>query len=112
MPNRPRQDWLGEAVQQWSFGDKERAINALNRSIQLKRMPLALHFRDFIIQQQSAALLTLLAANRKESVLRLLYPLRGSLPYSATLQALKDFADYLQYAGKNTDYRSSASTDV
>lgn len=87
--------WLVRAIDDWQAGRQEEALHALQRSLRLKKTPLAVHFRNFLIAKCRDELLGLLAQKELYLAKRLLYRCRSLLPLSDQLRQLHTFTDYL-----------------
>lgn len=90
--------WLNSAIKQWQAQQYEQSIHALLLSISLKKIPLALSFYHFIIEQQSQIIINLLSDKHYDKAEKRLYMLRALIPNSPLLQNLKAFSAYLNYA--------------
>ena len=87
--------WLSEAIQYWKKGDAKRSTWAVNTSLALKTIPLALTFRSFIIQQEIQEVLALLEKKQPLVARQVIYNIKSLLPYSPFLQKISEFTDYL-----------------
>ncbi|PKM10792.1 MAG: hypothetical protein CVV13_11655 [Gammaproteobacteria bacterium HGW-Gammaproteobacteria-3] len=87
--------WLARAIHNWADNNIEPCLDALNLSLHLKQTPLALVFREFLIDRCSRSLLTLLAQKKLLAAKQQLYNARRLLPYSEFLRQLLAFTDYL-----------------
>jgi hypothetical protein len=89
------QSWLAKAIQFWEENETKQSIRALELSLHLSKIKLALVFRDFLIHEQCRGILDLLAQNQLLPAKKRLYNLRLLLPHSKLLQQLHSFTDYL-----------------
>jgi len=89
------QVWLSKAIQCWARGEREQSIQAVIFALNLKKTQMAVVFRDFLIQQYAAEVLTFLAQKHFLSANHCLYHARQLLPYSQKLQTLKAFTGCL-----------------
>lgn len=89
------QYWLFRAIHYCLEGDIKQGIAAIDVSLGLKRIRLAVIFREFLIQQQCREVLDLLAEKRLVLAKKKLYTARNLLPHSLQLQHLNSFCDYL-----------------
>lgn len=87
--------WLSKALLHWQENAVEQCLGALERSLRLKKIRLALVFRDYLIRQQCRVILDLLAQKQLLPAKQQLYKARILLPYSQLLQELESFTDYL-----------------
>lgn len=87
--------WLVKAMHYWCEDKTEQSICALGFSLGLKRIRLALVFRDFIIQTLCENVQGLLAKKQLLAAKKTLYSVRLLFPYSQQLQQLNVFTDYL-----------------
>lgn len=92
---RSAQLWLSRAIQLWVERKTEQSLAALEISISLKKIKLAIVFRDFLIQKQYRDILDLLAQKQLLVAKRQLYRVRLLHAYSRQLQQLNRFTDYL-----------------
>ena len=88
-------NWLAKAIHSCLAGNIEQSIHATAASLALKKIELALVFREFLIQQQCRDILDLLAQKQLLKAKQRLYSVRMLLPYSQQLQQLYSFSDYL-----------------
>ncbi len=89
------QFWLDKAIQHWQDNEAEQSILALEYSLRLNKTRLALAWRDFLVQQQSRAVLDLLAQKQLQPAKQSLYSVRRLFPHYLLLQELRSFTDYL-----------------
>jgi len=89
------QFWLSKSIEYWQENEEEQSIDALMVALHLKKNPLPLVFRDFIIQQLCQAILEQLAQKQIIAAKQRFYRIRKLLPYSELLQQLQTFTDYL-----------------
>ena len=87
--------WLTKTLQCWLAREPEMAILALTTSINLKKTPLALVFRDFIIRQQCQNVLGLLQKKNYIEARESLSSLRDLNPDNKFLKQLYGFTRYL-----------------
>lgn len=87
--------WLSKAILHWQENAVEQCLAALERSLRLKKIRLALVFRDYLIHQQCRIILDLLAQKQLLPAKLQLYKARNLLPHSDLLQQLQSFTDYL-----------------
>ncbi|BCG64333.1 MAG: hypothetical protein methR_P2106 [Methyloprofundus sp.] len=87
--------WLSIAMDYLATGELEQSITALEFSLALNKTQLAFVFRDFMIEQQTQKILNLLAEKQVLAAKQILYAMRGLFAYSAGLQKLNTFNDYL-----------------
>ncbi|NOQ16275.1 MAG: hypothetical protein GQ581_04380 [Methyloprofundus sp.] len=87
--------WLSTAMDCLAAGEFEQSISALEFSLTLNKTQLAFVFRDFMVEQQTRKILNLLAEKQILAAKQVLYAMRGLFPYSAGLQKLNTFNDYL-----------------
>ena len=99
--------WLSRAIQFWAESKTEQSLGALDISISLKKMKLAIAFRDFLIQKQYRDILDLLAQKQLLAAKQQLYRVRLLHAYSRQLQQLNGFTDYL--LAKKQEYQASRS---
>jgi len=86
---------LAKAIQLWANKQGEQSIAALMLALSLNKSSLALRFRGYLIQQYYRKVLDLLARKQLLPANQQLYKARRLLPYSAELQQLRTFTDYL-----------------
>jgi len=89
------EQYLTKAIQHWANKQGEQSIAAVLLALSLKKSSLALTFRDYLTQQYYREVLELLAQKQLLSANQQLYKARRLLPYSAELQQLRTFTDYL-----------------
>ena len=87
--------WLSRAIQFWAESKTEQSLGALDISLGLKKMKLAIAFRNFLIHQQYRDILDLLAQKQLLVAKQRLYKVRLLRTHSRLLQQLNRFADYL-----------------
>ena len=89
------QHWLAKAIHDYQAENIEQSITTINMSLNLKRTHLAIALREYLIQQQCADILDLLAQKQLIPAKQRLYSVRMLLPQSKHLQHLNSFCDYL-----------------
>ena len=87
--------WLNNALQFWVMGESQMANLALTKSVNLKKMPTALVFRDFIIRRQCQNVLRLLTNEDYAKAIEALSPLRNLHPDHQFISQLHGFTQYL-----------------
>lgn len=89
------QKWLISAIQFWHARELKLAILALSKSLYLKQTPLALVFRDFIIQEQCQFILGLLQQKEYQLARESLLLLTDLNPHHKLVKMLCRFSKYL-----------------
>ena len=87
--------WLSRAIQFWTESKIEQSLGALGISLSLKKIKLAIVFRDFLIQKNYQDILDLLAQKQLLAAKQRLYRVRLLHTHSRQLQQLNRFTDYL-----------------
>ena len=87
--------WLSRAIQFWAESKTEQSLAALDISIGLKKIKLAIAFRNFLIQKQYRDIMDLLAQKQLLAAKQQLYRVRLLYAHSMQLQQLNRFTDYL-----------------
>jgi hypothetical protein len=87
--------WLNNALQFWFAREPQMAILALTKSVNLKQIPAALIFRDFITRLQCQKVLALLAEKKCIKAEKLLSTLRDLNPNNDFIIQLYGFTEYL-----------------
>lgn len=87
--------WLGHAVRFWFGHQPELAMQALGKSLHLKRTPVAQVFSAFITRQQEQEVLALLAQRKLPEAKTKLSLLRGLQPDNSLLKQLEGFVGSL-----------------
>jgi hypothetical protein len=87
--------WLNNALQFWVMRESQMAILALTKSVNLKKIPAALVFRDFIIRQQCQNVLRLLTNKDYAKAKEALLLLRNLNPDNQFIIQLHGFTQYL-----------------
>ena len=89
------QHWLAKALHAYVAENIEQSAVAINISLGLKKTRLAHALREFLIQQQCADILDLLAQKQLILAKQRLYRVRMLFPVSKQLQHLNSYSDYL-----------------
>jgi hypothetical protein len=89
------QKWLISALQFWHVRESKIAILALSKSLYLKKTPLTLAFRDFIIQEQCQFVLGLLQHKEYQLAKESLLLLSDLNPHHKLVKMLCRFSKYL-----------------
>ena len=98
---------LGKAIQFKQDNQWTQSIAAVSYSLQLKKTPLAIQFRQFLIQQLCRDTLNLLTENQLLSAKRLLNQGKYLVLQTPQLQQLNNFTDYLLIAeAEKTDLQA------
>jgi len=92
---RVAQYWLGQAIRLKQEDKLAPSIHAIICSLGFKKTPLAIQFRQFLIQQLFRDVLNLLAKNQLLSAKQLLYNGIHLVSQTPQLQQLNRFTDYL-----------------
>ena len=87
--------WLNKTVHFWLAGDPQMAILALIKSLNVKQTPLALVFRDFIVEQECKNVLGLLEKKNFAEAKQSLSLLHDLTPHHKFLKQLSGFTRYL-----------------
>ena len=87
--------WLNNALQFWFAREPQMAILALTKSVNLKQIPAALVFRDFITRLQCKEVLALLAEKKCIKAEKSLSMLRDLNPNNEFIRQLFGFTEYL-----------------
>lgn len=87
--------WLAHAVRFWSEREPKMATLALTKSLDLKRTPMALVFRDFIVREQVEEVVVLLAQRKLNEAKHRLSLLCELQPDNGALKQLQGFTGFL-----------------
>ena len=87
--------WLGKTLHFWLAGEPQMAILALTKSINVKQTPLALAFRDFIVEQECKNVLGLLEKKDFAEAKQSLSLLHDLTPHHKFLKQLSGLTRYL-----------------
>ena len=89
------QYWLDLAVRFWMQHEAVLAMQTLNKSLRLKKLPPALAFCDFVIYRQVHQVLALLAKSNFTEAKHRINLLRELQPDNNLLKQLQGFTGYL-----------------
>lgn len=87
--------WLAHAVRFWSEREPKMATLALTKSLDLKRTPIGLVFRDFIVREQVEEVIVLLAQRKLNEAKHRLGLLCELQPDNEALKQLQGFTGFL-----------------
>lgn len=87
--------WVNNALQFWVMGESQMAILALTKCVNLKKMPTALIFRNFIIRRQCQNVLRLLTNEDYAKAKEALSLLHNLHPDHQFISQLHGFTRYL-----------------